>query len=163
MSPPEQPRASSQSRAIRPVAAVHDAGSPLSRSESHPNHFQAAVTTTGSPARPRAAVDLVNESNHQDGSPRLLGGGRFLRDPLGSGSRSPSHSPFRLTMPSISPGQLAFSAMQYLPVPTIVLNNLKTVVLANEAMGRMLGIVTEDSDEEDASATIEHLRGQTLS
>ncbi|KAM5355536.1 hypothetical protein ACJ41O_002182 [Fusarium nematophilum] len=66
-------------------------------------------------------------------------------------------------MPCISPGQLAFSAMQYLPVPTIVLNNLKTVVLANEAMGRMLGIVTEDSDEEDASATIEHLRGQTLS
>ncbi|KAK7429184.1 hypothetical protein QQZ08_004194 [Neonectria magnoliae] len=66
-------------------------------------------------------------------------------------------------MPSISPGQLAFSAMHYLPVPTIVLNNLKTVVLANEAMGRMLGIVTEDSDEEDASAVVERLRGQTLS
>lgn len=45
----------------------------------------------------------------------------------------------------------------------MVLNNLKTVVLANEAMGRMLGIVTEDSDEEDVSATIEHLRGQSLS
>ncbi|KAI1023381.1 hypothetical protein LB503_000314 [Fusarium chuoi] len=66
-------------------------------------------------------------------------------------------------MPSISPGQLAFSAMQYLPVPTLVLNNLKTVVLANEAMGRMLGLITEDSDEEDTLPTIESLRGQTLS
>lgn len=66
-------------------------------------------------------------------------------------------------MPSISPGQLAFSAMQYLPIPVIVLNNLKTVVLTNEAMGRMLGAITDESDEEDASLFIEHLRGQTLS
>ncbi|KAI8719300.1 hypothetical protein NCS52_00710600 [Fusarium sp. LHS14.1] len=163
MSPPEQLRSSSHSRAIRPAAAVNDTGFPLSRSESHPNHIQAPVPTTVNPARPRAAADLVNESIRQDGSPRLLGGGRFLRDPLGDGSRSPSQSPFRLTMPAISPGQLAFSALQYLPVPTMVLNNLKTVVLANEAMGRMLGVVTEDSDEEDVSATIEHLRGQSLS
>lgn len=66
-------------------------------------------------------------------------------------------------MPTISPGQLAFSALQYLPVPTLVLNNLKTVVLANEAMGRMLGIFSEDVDEIHASTTLERLRGQTLS
>ncbi|KAF4975234.1 hypothetical protein FZEAL_7941 [Fusarium zealandicum] len=162
MSPPEQPRASSQSRAFRP-AAVHDVGFPMSRSESQPNHIHAPAPITFNSSRPRAAADLINESNRQDGTPRSLGGGRFLRDPLGDGSRSLSQSPFRLTMPAISPGQLAFSAMQYLPVPTIVLNSLKTVVLANEAMGRMLGIVTEDSDEEDATATIDRLRGQSLS
>ncbi|GJN70498.1 hypothetical protein PLIIFM63780_002910 [Purpureocillium lilacinum] len=66
-------------------------------------------------------------------------------------------------MPTISPGQLAFSAMQYLPVPTLVLNNLKTVVLANEAMGRMMGIINDETDQDDATATIEKLRGQTLS
>jgi PAS domain S-box-containing protein len=66
-------------------------------------------------------------------------------------------------MPRISPGQLAFSALQYLPVPTLVLNSLKTVVLANEAVGRMLGVVQDDVDEEDASTTLERLRGQTLS
>ncbi|KAJ4271355.1 hypothetical protein NW762_000057 [Fusarium torreyae] len=162
MSPPEQPRASSQTRAIRPAAAVHDTGFPLTRSESHPNHIQAPVPTTFNIARPRATFDIVNDIKGPDATPRPFAGGRFLRD-LGDASRSPSQSPFRLTMPSMSPGQLAFSAMQYLPVPTIVLNNLKTVVLANEAMGRMLGILTEDSDEEDALPTIERLRGQTLS
>lgn len=66
-------------------------------------------------------------------------------------------------MPTISPGQLAFSALQYLPVPTLVLNSLKTVVLANEALGRLLGIVNDNVDEESASLTLERLRGQTLS
>ncbi|KAF5019883.1 hypothetical protein F66182_8119 [Fusarium sp. NRRL 66182] len=162
MSPHQQPRASSQTRAIRPAAAVHDTGSPLTRSESHPNHIQAPVPTTFNYARPRATFDLANDIKGQDATPRPFAAGRFQRD-LGDASRSPSQSPFRLTMPSISPGQLAFSAMQYLPVPTIVLNNLKTIVLANEAMGRMLGIVTEDSEEEDTPHTIERLRGQTLS
>lgn len=106
-------------------------------------------------------------ANHHDGSPAMPGGGgRFLRDPLGiplATARSQSQSPFRLAMPAISPGQLAFSAMQYLPVPVIVLNNLKTVVLTNEAMGRMMGTVTDDADQDDVTATMERSRGQTLS
>ncbi|KAM0667337.1 hypothetical protein ACQRIT_003646 [Beauveria bassiana] len=105
-------------------------------------------------------------SNGRAGSPQSLGGGRFIRDPLGmpvQHSRSQSQSPFRLAMPTISPAQLSFSAMQYLPVPVIVLNSLKTVVLANEAMGRMMGIITNDTDDDDTSLTIDRLRGQTLS
>ncbi|OAA73852.1 autoinducer 2 sensor kinase/phosphatase luxQ [Cordyceps fumosorosea ARSEF 2679] len=104
--------------------------------------------------------------NGYTGSPRSLGGGRFFRDPLGMpirDARSQSQSPFRLAMPTISPAQLAFSAMQYLPVPVIVLNSLKTVVLANEAMGRMMGIIADDSDDDDLSLTTDRLRGQTLS
>ncbi|KAI1138074.1 hypothetical protein F5Y05DRAFT_404367 [Hypoxylon sp. FL0543] len=78
--------------------------------------------------------------------------------------RSASLSPLRLTMPFISPGQLAFSAMQFLPVPLLVLNNLKTVVLANEAMGKMLGMVGDSPPPTDDPAVIcESLRGQTLS
>lgn len=81
----------------------------------------------------------------------------------GMNPRSPSQSPFRLSLPCISPAQLAFSALQYLPVPTIVLNNLKTVVLANEAMGRMLGLTPDNINQDDTTTTNERLRGQTLS
>ncbi|KAI1374261.1 hypothetical protein F4677DRAFT_455528 [Hypoxylon crocopeplum] len=77
--------------------------------------------------------------------------------------RSASSSPLRLTMPFISPGQLAFTAMQFLPVPLLVLNNLKTVVLANEAMGKMLGLVDSPQPMDDAAVICESLRGQTLS
>lgn len=108
----------------------------------------------------------TTSSNGQSGSPRSTGGGRFLRDPLGlqlGDGRSQSQSPFRLAIPTVSPGQLAFSAMQYLPVPIIVLNSLKTVVMANEAMGRMMGILPEACDDEDPSFTTDFLRGQTLS
>lgn len=95
---------------------------------------------------------------HPDDSP---GRHRFVRD--ATVERSASNSPFRLQMPFVTPGQLAFSALQFLPVPVLVLNSLKTVVLANEAMGRMLGVLSEDSSSEDASATLEQLKGQSLS
>src|SRR6478752_3588607 len=111
MSPPAQPRDSSQTRAIRPAGTAHDAGFPLTRSESHHNHIQAPVPTAFDHARPRATFDLVNDIKSQDATPRPFTGGRFLRD-FGDASRSPTQSPFRLTMPSMSPGQLAFSAMQ---------------------------------------------------
>ncbi|PFH55975.1 hypothetical protein XA68_17249 [Ophiocordyceps unilateralis] len=124
-----------------------------------------------SPDLPGPSTVNAAGSNHFDASPPSTPAGRFLRDPLGLSFdrlRSQSQSTFCLAMPSISPGQLAFSAMLYLPVPTIVLNSLKTVVMANEAMGRMMGIVSDDDDDddfhrEDAAATIERLRGQTLS
>ncbi|KAK3329717.1 histidine kinase group protein [Apodospora peruviana] len=78
--------------------------------------------------------------------------------------RSQSASPFRLAIPSITPGQLAFSAMQFLPVPVLVLDNLKTVVLANEAMGRLLGIPAETPGAVDGMASVmDQLRGQSLS
>lgn len=79
--------------------------------------------------------------------------------------RSVSNSPFRLQMPYVTPGQLAFSALQFLPVPVLVLNSLKTVVLANEAMGRLLGLISDESESgsEGASSVLEQLLGQSLS
>lgn len=35
--------------------------------------------------------------------------------------------------------------MQYLPVPILVLSSLKTIAVANEAMGRLLGIDFEST------------------
>lgn len=79
--------------------------------------------------------------------------------------RTGTESPFRLSMPMLSPGQLAFTALEFLPMPVIVLNNLKTVVLANDAMGRMLGLSGDDSHDskQDVSSITDKLRGQTLS
>ncbi|KAI5366460.1 Putative PAS domain, signal transduction response regulator, receiver domain, CheY-like superfamily [Septoria linicola] len=58
----------------------------------------------------------------------------------------------------IPPAQLkadmAFTALQYLPMPVLVLSSQKTVVLANEAMGRLLGIDPDPpSEKEDADMT----------
>ena len=79
---------------------------------------------------------------------------------------SSNSSLLQLHIPRVpSPAQLAFSAMQYLPYPLVILDRLKTLVLANEAMGRLLDV--EDNDEDTASddgvSISDRLRGQTLS
>ncbi|KAB8304182.1 hypothetical protein EYC80_003601 [Monilinia laxa] len=63
----------------------------------------------------------------------------------------------------VSPADVAFSAMHYLPYPVIVLNDSKTVVLANEATARLL---SADDDENEANGgnlqPAERYKGQTL-
>lgn len=88
-------------------------------------------------------------------------GRRFIREI--NTDRSQSSSPFRLQMPYITPGQLAFSTLQFLPVPVLVLNNLKTVVLANEAMGRLMGMSSDSNDSDDLARGVGSLTGQSLS
>lgn len=110
----------------------------------------------------QGSTPIDGDANHHG----LPEGRRFLLDPPSQPQqrdRTQSQSPLRLPIPTITPGQLAFSTMQYLPVPVIVLNNLKTVVLANEAMGRMMGLISETTPQDDATIAIERLRGQTLS
>jgi len=56
-----------------------------------------------------------------------------------------------------SPAETALSALRFLPVPLLVLSSMKTVVLANDAMGRLFGLTGYSSEgldeqEEDASA-----------
>lgn len=60
--------------------------------------------------------------------------------------------------------QLVFLAMRHLPTPILVLNNSKTVVYANEAIGALLGIERHSRDDnfEDFSDVQVRLRGQTL-
>ncbi len=64
--------------------------------------------------------------------------------------------------------EIALAALQYLPTPLIVLTSLKTILLANEAMGRLLGL--ENSDEKGIGplpsnnhTVTDMLKGQTLS
>lgn len=59
---------------------------------------------------------------------------------------------------------IALAAMQYLPTPVIVLSSLKTVLMANEAMGRLLGLrdVADGASVADLSTT-SILKGKSLS
>ena len=79
--------------------------------------------------------------------------------------------PISLTIPKLaSPPETALAALRYLPIPVLVLSSLKTVILANEAMGRFLRIGRHQveneeihEEEEDAPNVEETLYGQTLS
>ena len=162
---PEVTRDPSDTRASGPVSAAQDAlFLSMDAPEVRPAPYSIQPTVTTTDAVTVDDIDEPGRSSRGTGA-RPLDGAKYLRDPaiLDGHSRSSSQSPFRLAIPTISPGQLAFSTLQYLPVPTLVLNSLKTVVLANEAVGRMLDIVQNDVDEVDASTTLERLRGQTLS
>ncbi|KAG5999906.1 hypothetical protein E4U54_001617 [Claviceps lovelessii] len=114
------------------------------------------------PARePSPRASITQEREHCRPARTTL-----LQDPAAiatDGLRSQSQSPLRLPIPSMTPGQLALSAMKYLPVPVLVLNNLKTVVLANEAMGRMTGLISETTSHEASAAAVDQLRGKSLS
>lgn len=78
--------------------------------------------------------------------------------------------PLLVNIPKI-PGaaEAALAALQYLPTPLLVLSTWKTVVLANEAMGRLLGLdvkqqhLSPRAEEQDQIPISDILRGQSLS
>ena len=64
----------------------------------------------------------------------------------------------KLDIPHLTATETAFAALRYLPIPVIVFStSLKTIALANEAMGRLLGLHCGAASATDA------LKGQTLS
>ena len=78
--------------------------------------------------------------------------------------------PVALTIPKlVSPPETALKALRYLPTPVLVLSSLKTVVLANDAMGRLLGFGDHRAENEEDDVEVEVpdvdavLQGQTLS
>jgi hypothetical protein len=79
--------------------------------------------------------------------------------------RSEAGSLFSLRIPGVSStADLAMAAMQYLPTPLLVLSSLKTVVMANEAMGRLMGLDHAADGRSDSSLSVmDMLRGKSLS
>ncbi|KAJ4987400.1 histidine kinase hhk6p [Stagonosporopsis vannaccii] len=79
--------------------------------------------------------------------------------------KSPSsiHSTDSMSIHSAQPSAMVTSltALQYLPVPLLVLSNEKSVVIANEAMGRLLGIDFESTAFHDFSIS-EVLQNKTM-
>lgn len=131
------------------------------------NHNNTTSLDDDSSAHNSQAFGISGKAKHVAMPPPPIKGNRFVRDvpALSHGARrSQSASPFRLTMPFMTPGQLAFSAMQFLPVPVLVLDSLKTVVMANEAMGRLLGMGHDMNEEGEGMVSVmDQLRGQSLS
>ncbi|KAL8766010.1 MAG: hypothetical protein Q9209_007099 [Squamulea sp. 1 TL-2023] len=90
------------------------------------------------------------------------------------GHRTPASNigspPLSVNIPKI-PGaaEAALAALQYLPTPLLVLSTWKTVVLANEAMGRLLGLdvkqqeETSGAEEQEQIPISDIIRGQSLS
>ena len=79
--------------------------------------------------------------------------------------------PSYIDIPQIpNAAEAALAALQYLPTPLLVLSSLRTILLANEAMGRLLGLdiiqpsqQSSDDVAEEELAPWEMLRGQSLS
>ena len=85
-----------------------------------------------------------------------------------NGSNSPrsNRNSLVLDLHASSVAQTAFTALQYMPVPVLVLGPFKTVVLANEAMSRLLCVShghAQDGSKCDCDDTPRALHGQTLS
>ena len=101
-------------------------------------------------SRSRVSFEVDTATSHQngeDGQLDGLGDGYFSAE--GSGdveSMSPASARRRraslsIQIPPTQPrADTAFTALQYLPMPVLVLSSAKKIVLANEAMGRLLGI-----------------------
>lgn len=63
------------------------------------------------------------------------------------GSASSQSNSMHLRMPGVSStAELALAALQYLPTPLIVLSSFKTIVMSNEAMGRLLTLTDDERD-----------------
>lgn len=92
-------------------------------------------------------------------------GGYFSLPPGGGEAHTPGsvHSDTSsLQLPSApSATMVALTAMQYLPVPILVLSSEATVMIANEAMGRLLGIDFEATAVEGLTVT-EALLGKSM-
>jgi hypothetical protein len=54
------------------------------------------------------------------------------------------------------------AAIQYLPYPMLLLDNQKTLVMANEAMGRLLDVEDKETATGEQTSIVEQLWGKTL-
>ena len=80
----------------------------------------------------------------------------------------PSHGerPLHIDVPTLpEAAEVALAALRYLPTPVIVLGSLKTILVANESMGRLLCLRdrTRVGARGSEETTTEILKGQTLS
>lgn len=112
-----------------------------------------------------ASQDSPRYSNGDD----YFGGDREKASPARSLHRRASLS-IKIPPPRAA-ADMAFMALQYLPHPIMVLSSSKTVVMANEAIGRLLGMEDveeiENEEVEDDSPSIRSvtdvLHGTSLS
>lgn len=120
------------------------------------------------PGTPKLHVPITPDGQHS-------GQKDFVRPPSGARSNqddnklpNSNRSSLFLDLTSESIEQIAVPALQHLPVPVLVLSPLKTVVLANDAMGRLLCMSTAQAASAEqcrsqSKAAAQETFGQTLS
>jgi len=139
---------------IHPIVSAEDCG-PVSRqislSTALANGFAATPVSATSPS----ASPLGNLGPAANGNAAALSRRVAL--------------PSKVEIPKMAPiEEVATAAMQYLPTPLLVLSSFKTVMFANDAMGKLLGLDTMEDrrlDGADISSTsaTDKLIGQSLS
>jgi hypothetical protein len=78
-------------------------------------------------------------------------------------SKSPKHyRRLRVDISHPKVTEIGLAALRNLPVPLLVLSSTKTILLANDAMGRLLGLHLDAASGHQGNVT-DLLRGQTLS
>lgn len=114
-------------------------------------------------SRGRVSFDTTPQQEQRPAEFDGTRGDYFSADSDGDGDEeasSPAKSWRRASMsiripPPAQTADLAFTAMQYLPMPVLVLSSAKTIVLANESMGKLLGIdptITNEDSKADPNA-----------
>ena len=104
-------------------------------------------------------------------SPKDLQDGRQPQEQPRPPESARSSQTLTIRIPKQAPAaDAAFQALQYLPTPLLVLSSTKTIILANEAMGRLLGLGAYEGQDGKRSeggprehAALDLLLGQSLS
>lgn len=145
-----------------------------------PSHLLPPVSEDG-PSFPslKKSLSAVSSQRSRSRSPRHArgtfaepiqeaGANEESNDNAKSGKKDPSLVLDIPTMPRAS--EVALTALKYLPTPLLILSSQKMVLMANEAMGRLLGLDSMDEDGsesdhegDDRAQSLDLLRGQTLS
>ncbi|KAF2468202.1 uncharacterized protein BDR25DRAFT_58603 [Lindgomyces ingoldianus] len=121
------------------------------------------MAETTFPSRPSGKLNLPSPLNTMTGGDAGVAGYFNLCERgVQSPSSANSNDPLPIQLPSSPSNTMAaLTALQYLPIPLLVLSSLKTVVLANEAMGRLLGIDFEKTVR-DGMLIKEILQGKSM-
>ncbi|KAK8197247.1 uncharacterized protein BKA78DRAFT_75112 [Phyllosticta capitalensis] len=111
---------------------------------------------------PVSAVSTSSDASGSAGYFEMLPDNR----PASPGGSVHSDSLSMTMSPTPTTTSMAFAALQYLPVPMLVLSSTKTIVLANEAMGRLLNLelcAVEVQDVDFIQTVTDTLYGRTMS
>jgi len=119
----------------------------------------------------KKSLSKITNGSHRHSPPNPESNFVLINEAAQSSKPNKSSPPLFVDIPKMpTPADTAFTALQYLPTPLLVLSSSNLVILANEAMGRLLGLdesgalqkVYDDGEVQDLSVT-EALWGQTLS
>lgn len=128
----------------------------LETSDTHSKGFE----TFPSPKK-NLSISLTSRSHNH---PRVLKTSSDQEDrQLHSSDSDPESPSLHVNIPKIPDAvTVALATLQHLPSPLLVLSSSKTVILANDAIGRLLGLDTLE-EPEDGTAAVDMLLGQSLS